>query len=113
MPNNPREPDAITRNLVQTEGPGRTPEDVQQEAAVWVQNTWSGGDAVCPMCHNIEWGVGFPVYFHAVGRPDGKHNAVVPAVPVTCTNCGNTQFLSLVAVGIDWKPTADEFWRLG
>lgn len=69
------------------------------------------GEKKCPMCNHDAWEVQDKVFqlseFHqgnlVVGGP------LVPVIPVTCTNCGNTILVNaLIAGAIDPKPNQGE-----
>jgi hypothetical protein len=73
-----------------------------------LRDKW-GERRACAQCGSGEWSVGDRVYelteFHEgnviVGGP------VVPVVPVTCTNCGNTVLLNALISRIVERPAPE------
>lgn len=74
-----------------------------QQIINFLNERWSGGQ--CPMCGSIDWNVTDKVFelreFNdgnlVIGGPN---NSIVPVIPVTCKNCGNTVFFNPMAVGL-------------
>jgi hypothetical protein len=56
----------------------------------------------CPMCEHNLWDVSGTIFelreYHEGNIVIGT-GPVLPIIPVTCTNCGNTVFLNAVATG--------------
>ena len=69
----------------------------------FLQNKW--GDSICPYCHGNNWDVPDKAFelreFNKgdlkIGGPEG---AILPVVPITCTNCGNTVFINALLAGL-------------
>lgn len=61
----------------------------------WLQIVW-GAEKPCPYCTNRAWTVGVPVQLinGSVGVPAHIADDLPPVFPVTCTNCGQTAFIS-------------------
>ncbi len=65
----------------------------------WLVQKW--GDRPCPMCGEMSWQVDTRIYQlmefakgnFVVGGP------VIPLIPVTCKNCGNTVLLNALVCG--------------
>jgi len=56
----------------------------------------------CVLCENTNWNlepfmVNISVTSNLASRLGGE---ILPLVPITCTNCGNTHFLNLVTLGL-------------
>ncbi len=60
-----------------------------------------GEDKECPMCGNTSWIVNEEIYEVPRFSEKAETNEVVfPVVPVSCTNCYSTQFISAVMIGL-------------
>lgn len=69
-------------------------DEIADQVIAWLQEKW--GDAhPCPHCGNVTWGVGGIVTTPLLGQDE-----VQALVPVSCTNCGNTELLSAVVIGV-------------
>lgn len=57
----------------------------------------------CPMCKTRNWGVSDAIYelkgFKEVGHVPGNI-PIIPVIPVTCENCGNTILVNAIAADI-------------
>ena len=66
-----------------------------------LSNKWSGRR--CPLCNTGNWNVSDKVYelreFHGGGLVIGG-TPIVPVVPVTCDNCGNTVLVNTIVAGL-------------
>ncbi len=65
------------------------------------------GNKPCPMCGSSNWNVSDTVYelreFHGGNLVLGN-GPIIPIVPVTCTNCGNSIFVNALMSGAIEKP---------
>jgi predicted nucleic-acid-binding Zn-ribbon protein len=69
----------------------------------FLQQRW--GNAACPFCGRNEWNVSEKIFelreFNdgnlMIGGPKG---AVMPVIPITCANCGNTAFINALNTGL-------------
>lgn len=66
------------------------------EIIKFLNDKWHG--AVCPLCNCSEWNVSDQI-FELREFKDGnlaldKGTAIVPIIPVTCKNCGNTVLIN-------------------
>jgi len=61
----------------------------------------------CPMCGQQAWVIGKNVFelreFHEKGFVIGP-GPIVPIIPVTCSNCGNTVLINAFIAGISPRP---------
>lgn len=70
-----------------------------EAALVFLQKKW--GNKACPMCGTGQWAVQDNVYqlteYHSgnvvLGGP------IVPVIPVSCANCGNTVLVNAIIAG--------------
>lgn len=57
----------------------------------------------CPICGNEDWNVGDNLVA-VVLQEDAKQlkltGSILPCIPVTCSNCGNTHLLNLIILGL-------------
>lgn len=74
-----------------------------QEIINFLNERWHG--AVCPLCGGQKWNV-TDKYFELREFNDGNiviggpNNSIVPVIPVTCDNCGNTVFINALSAGL-------------
>ncbi|MFC1984992.1 hypothetical protein ACFLUW_01140 [Chloroflexota bacterium] len=57
----------------------------------------------CPICGNENWNVGDSMVALVVQGNAKKLNItgpIMPCIPVTCANCGNTHLLNLIGLGL-------------
>lgn len=58
----------------------------------------------CPVCKHNNWSVSQEILelreFHGGKMVVGGNTAIVPIVPVTCSNCGNTVLFNPLVAGI-------------
>jgi hypothetical protein len=84
--------------------------DVREEAAKkraalrdrtseWLTEHWSSDGSPCPFCKGSDWSVHEPVGMQPYGFPPFE-GAVFPTCPITCTTCGYTVFIDVLATGI-------------
>jgi hypothetical protein len=66
-----------------------------------LKHKWSGAN--CPLCKSGNWNVSDRVYelreHHGGGIVIGG-GPVVPIVPITCDNCGNTVLVNSIVAGL-------------
>jgi len=58
---------------------------------------------ICPVCRNTTWDTLDIVFELKSFTPDGESDeqpTVMPLVPLTCKNCGNTILINVIAAGI-------------
>jgi hypothetical protein len=89
-------------------GPGKQGVSVNTEKKMdstkligYLKDKWAGRP--CPMCGHAGWSIQDGVYelreFHEGGMVIGG-GALVPVVPVICSNCGNTILVNAILTGI-------------
>jgi predicted nucleic-acid-binding Zn-ribbon protein len=79
-----------------------------QKVISFLSEKW--GNKECPMCGKGPWQVQdkvFQLSEFLPGRLIG--GLMIPVIPVTCTNCGNTQLINaIIAGGIEQKGQSQE-----
>lgn len=71
-------------------------DDPKNKALHWLNKKWQG-DKECPVCRHNQWTIGDAVELRPYqGGSVVIGGAVVPLIPVVCTNCGNTLLISAV-----------------
>jgi len=76
----------------------------QQEQMVnYIKTKWAAPTS-CPVCRQNTWQVAAEV--HEIREFSGGNivlggSALVPLVPVTCQNCGNTMLFNALIAGVD------------
>jgi len=68
----------------------------------YLKSKWTP-DARCPMCGKDDWGVAEYVFQMLAASLSGGlvlGGPVMPLVPVTCINCGNTVLVNALSAGI-------------
>jgi RNase P subunit RPR2 len=71
----------------------RIDQELIDQAIIWLQNKW--GEIECPYCKHIEWQVSPPMALSVSGD-----QAMSPAFPVMCGNCGHTTFINAIRAGL-------------
>ena len=76
-----------------------TPEEIKK-AKDWCLEKW-GKNFSCEMCKNGKWRIGrrataTAVYYHG----NYNLNRIFTFITVSCSNCGNTKFISLSQLGL-------------
>jgi len=76
--------------------------DLESKTIVeYLQLKW-GESRECPMCGNRSWEVSLKTFelreFHEGNMILGV-GPIMPVIPVTCKNCGNTIFLNAIQAG--------------
>lgn len=70
-----------------------------------LEDKWSSQN--CPMCGHSSWNIPSEVYeireFHGGGLVVGPI-PIVPVLPITCSNCGNTVLVNSIVAGITNRP---------
>jgi len=74
-----------------------------QEIINFLNSKWHG--ATCPLCGGREWNVNEKIYelreFNdgnlVVGGPN---SSIIPVIPISCKNCGNTIFINALITGL-------------
>lgn len=60
-------------------------------------------DRPCPMCNEKKWGVQDKVFelleFHEGSLVLGGGTTIIPIIPITCENCGNTILINAIKTG--------------
>lgn len=72
----------------------------------YLREKWSGTRA-CPMCGSTSWDVQGSV-FQLIQFNEGAMvigGPVIPVIPVTCNNCGNTVLVNAIKAGIVTVPS--------
>lgn len=66
----------------------------------------------CPLCKKGPWGISDSTFelreFHGGNMVIGGQSSILPVVPVTCNNCGNTVLISALKAGVIEQETAEE-----
>lgn len=59
------------------------------------------GDIVCPVCKGVQWNVNDLVIESRefLNGDVALNGTIMPFIPLTCRNCGNTLFLNAVQLG--------------
>lgn len=74
-----------------------------------LKDKWAGRP--CPLCGVGSWNISDSVYelreYHGGGFVIGR-GPIVPVVPVTCSNCGNTVMVNALLSGAVEKPEKKE-----
>lgn len=74
-----------------------------QDIVKYVNDKWT--NPICPMCGSRSWNVTDKI-FELREFNDGNivlggpNSALLPVIPVTCENCGNTIFINALASGL-------------
>ncbi len=74
-----------------------------EEIIEFLNKKWKNKN--CPMCGNKEWNINGDTIYELREFKDGDlvlgaGTAIMPVIPVTCSNCGNTIFISPLATGL-------------
>ncbi len=73
----------------------------QEKLIVFLSEKW--GTRPCPLCGVARWNVLGKIFelreYHGGSLVVGS-SSVMPVIPVTCSNCGNTVFVSAVLSGV-------------
>jgi|GEM_PF-2955822 len=80
--------EALVRKRQQEQWDPEASEEVTRETKEWLSRKWPKSE--CPVCGETNWAVGELVQtplVHKAGR-------IYKFVPVSCVNCGNTQFFN-------------------
>lgn len=58
--------------------------------------------SVCPLCNNHDWGVASKLFYLGEFDKEGVdlRGARFPVLPITCSHCGYTMFISALVAGI-------------
>jgi RNase P subunit RPR2 len=64
------------------------------KAIEWVEERW-GASRSCPYCDHDQWEISTPVEI-----PLRSGEAMSPAIPVMCSNCGHTVFINAIRAGL-------------
>lgn len=78
-------------------------ETIGKEIIDFLDKKWNG--ARCPLCGEGDWSVADKI-FEIRDFNDrnlvlgGPKNAVMPVIPVTCANCGNTILINALTTGL-------------
>ena len=69
----------------------------------FLNEKWTG--TPCPYCRGTEWNVEGKVFeLREFNKGDmyigGPNSSIVPVVPVTCNNCGNTVMVNALIAGV-------------
>ena len=73
-----------------------------------VNTKW--GNRPCPMCNSSGWNVSDNIFelreFHG-GNVVFGNGPIIPVIPVSCNNCGNTVLVNAIISGAIEKPKSD------
>jgi hypothetical protein len=75
----------------------RIESELIDRAISFLQNKW--GERPCPYCEHVEWQVAGPIELSVSGD-----EAMSPAFPVMCGNCGHTTFVNAIRAGLLPEP---------
>ena len=78
-----------------------TPEQVERLLTALDQK-WPD-PKVCPVCKNTTWDtldIVFELKSYSQGQESDEEETVMPLVPLTCKNCGNTILINVIAAGV-------------
>jgi|ERR1700722_2438848 len=79
-----------------------TPDETQL-ITTWLNTHW-GKDKACEGCTNQTWGISqTPVAIPVLEIPGISLSSSYALVMVICTRCGNSKFINLGMIGIDWN----------
>lgn len=74
----------------------------------YLKERWAGRP--CPMCGHAGWSVQDSVFelreFHGGSMVIGS-GPLIPVVPVTCNNCGNTVLVNAIVAGVVARETTN------
>lgn len=84
--------------------------DIESEKLIQhLKTKWAGRR--CPLCNTGNWNVSDKVYelreFHGGGLVIGNI-PIVPVVPITCDNCGNTVLVNSIVAGLTKQNKGDK-----
>lgn len=73
-----------------------------KEIIDFLNEKWHG--TTCPLCGGREWTVSEEIFelreFNDGNMVIGGNSKILPVIPVTCKNCGNTVFISAISTGL-------------
>lgn len=76
----------------------------QSERLIRFLNERSNGNITCSICGHHSWGVNDKIFqmleYQKGGIVFGGNMDLLPVIPVTCNNCGNTIFVNAIKAGI-------------
>jgi predicted nucleic-acid-binding Zn-ribbon protein len=76
-------------------------DDEKSKMIKHLEDKWNSQN--CPMCGHSSWNIPSEVYeireFHGGGLVLGPI-PIVPVIPITCSNCGNTILVNSIVAGI-------------
>lgn len=79
-------------------------QEERDKAAQWVIAKWGPHGSPCPICKHTRWLVGQHLVASSIVSSGGHITLLggptYPFVQILCQNCGNTQFLNAVVMGI-------------
>jgi hypothetical protein len=74
------------------------------KAIAHLREKWAGSP--CPMCRVTNWNVQDSIYqlpqFNPIGMVVG--GSLIPVIPVSCGNCGNTILVNAIKAGVWINP---------
>lgn len=79
-----------------------------QKAAEWLRTKWSNSS--CSQCSTNQWDIGPPMElrgFHGGSLVIGGGGSLVPVLPITCLNCGNTLLVNAIVAGVVERDPAE------
>ncbi len=79
-----------------------TPEQQQRILAVFEQRTQALFAGSCPLCRHKAWTLADGIIRLNIGPvyASGQFPAEMPCVALVCSNCGHTEMLNLISLGL-------------
>lgn len=80
--------------------------DVNSEKLIQhLKEKWKGNN--CPLCKSGNWNISDKI-FQLTEFHDGNiiigHGPIIPIIPITCDNCGNTVLVNSILAGTTSQP---------
>ncbi len=85
---------------------------ITEKVLAYLKKTWTE-KSQCPMCGSNSWSVSDKIFelreYHGGDFIIGGGGPIVPIIPVTCSNCGNTVIVNAIVVGaVEPKKNIDD-----
>lgn len=81
----------------------------KQKFVDFLNQKWNGHD--CPVCGGGPWNVSddiFEIRDYNNGNLVIGGGPIIPVIPVTCMNCGNTIFINAILAGVVKRDNGEE-----
>lgn len=80
--------------------------DQREKIDSFIKNKWAL-PPTCPICHKNSWNISPEVFelrsFQGGSMVIGGKSGIMPLIPVTCNECGNTILFNALIAGLDLK----------